>query len=108
MVETLTLETWIGIAVAVIAFWGIATWALIRTMRQEDRKLKLIERQGQIDTYSPSALSDLREWIRENPNDPYVDDAIAAYNECVETLRTIDEPFYSWSQSEIERLELIE
>ncbi len=108
MTEAITVETWIGMGVAIIAFWGIASWALVRTMRQEDRKLKLIERVGSIDTYSPRGLADLRAWIEENPDDPYIGDAKEAYNECVETLKEIDETFYHWSEEEIEELETVD
>jgi len=105
MVTDIGLDTWVGIAVAVILFWGIASWALIRTLRQEDRKIDLIERQKRLETYSPKALADLREWIMNNPNDPDVERARSLYNETVETLRSTDARFYDWSESEVESLE---
>ena len=108
MTEALTLETWIGIAVAIIAFWGVASFALIKTMRQEERKLDLIERLGRIDTYSPKGLADLRAWIQANPDDPYTEEAMVTYNECVETLKEIDETFYEWDEDEIDALETID
>ncbi len=107
MVDTIPIDTWIGMAVAIVAFWGVAAWAMIRTLRQEDRKVELLEDQRRIDTYSPRGLSELREWIEANPDDPYRDDAIRRYNDCVEILRATDRHFYEWSESEIERLEPI-
>lgn len=88
-----------------LAFWGVASWALVRTLRQEGRKVKLLEQQDRIDTYSPKALAELREWIENNPNDPLADKARRQYNECVETLRETDQHFYDWSQSDVESLE---
>lgn len=101
----LSLEAWIGMAIAVIAFFGVAGWSLVRTLRQEDRKANLIERQGHIETYSPKALADLRNWIENNPDDPYVEDARQRYNECVELLKEHPQQFYDWSEQEIASLE---
>ncbi len=103
MTEAMTLETWIGIGVAIVAFWGIASWAMIRTLRQEEQKTAILDEQRRMDTYSPKALSELREWIQANPDDPYVGDAKRKYNECVENLRETDQRFYDWSDAEVER-----
>lgn len=102
---TLTPATWAVIAVSVASLWGVAGWALYRTLTDEDRKLDLLQRQGEIETYSSTALAELREWIEANSDDPLASDAREAHNECVETLRSIDETFYDWSDEEIDRLE---
>ncbi|WP_247729652.1 hypothetical protein [Halovivax limisalsi] len=93
------------LAFTLTAFWGVAAWALVRTLRQEERKVDLLSEQDRIDTYSPRALADLRRWIEANPNDPLADDARRAYNECVETLRSVDRYYYDWSEGEIDDLE---
>ena len=103
----LTAEVIAVLAFTLLAFWGIATWALIRTLRQEGRKVEILEHQDRMDTYSPEALAELREWIEENPDDPLVDDARASYNECVTVLETTDMHFYDWSEDEIRNLEPI-
>lgn len=97
---------WLVLVVMVVVLWGVATWALFRTLRDEDRKLDLLDEQGAIDTYSPESLRELRAWIEDNPDDPMVAEARERYNDCVETLRSIDEPFYEeWSEGEVEDLE---
>lgn len=101
----LTGEVWAIMLFTILAFWGLAIWALVRTLGQEDRKVEMLEHQDRIDTYSPKALTDLREFIENNPEDPYVEDARRRYNECVETLETMDRYFYDWSDEEIDRLE---
>ncbi|WP_129114968.1 hypothetical protein [Halegenticoccus tardaugens] len=105
----LPAEVWGTMLFVVVAFWGVAGWALVRTLRQEDRKVELVEtnRNDRIDTYSPEALSDLRRWVERNPDDPYAPDATAKYNACVETLRATDAHFYDWSDEEIARLETL-
>ena len=105
MVETITLETWIGIAIAIVLFWGIASWALVRTLRQEERKVSILEDQPDMDTYSPKALAELKQFIQNNPNDPYADDATHKYNQCVQRLQNADQTFYNWSQEDIDDLE---
>ncbi|MFU8869755.1 hypothetical protein [Natronococcus sp.] len=103
----LTAEV-IGMLVFTLAaFWGLATWSLVRTMRQEGRKVEILEHQDRMDTYSPKALAELREWIESNPDDPLVDDARRQHNECVEALEETDRRFYDWSEEEIDRLERI-
>lgn len=95
----------VSMLASIILLWIPATWALYRTLREEGRKIELLDRQGEIDTYSPKALMELREWIQANPGDKYAPEARERYNDCVEILREIDEPFYDWDESEIESLE---
>jgi len=101
----LSLTTWVVMLIIMAVLWGGGTAAIRRSMSDEDRKLDLIRDQGKIDTYSPRAMEDLQQWIQSNPADPYAEEARERYNECVETLREIDEPFYDWSDQEIENLE---
>jgi ABC-type nickel/cobalt efflux system permease component RcnA len=103
----LSAAAWVVMIGSIALLWVPALWALFRTLRDEDRKLELLDEQGAIDTYSPEALAELRDWIRAHPDDEYAPEARERYNDCVETLRTIDEPFYDWSESEIEDLETI-
>ncbi|ADD05173.1 uncharacterized protein Nmag_1597 [Natrialba magadii ATCC 43099] len=101
----LTAEVIGMLAFTLLAFWGISLWALTRTLRQESRKVEILEQQDRMDTYSPEALADLRDWVENNPNDPLADRAREQYNECVTVLRQTDRHFYDWSDAEIERLE---
>ncbi|MDT3437245.1 hypothetical protein [Haloarcula sp. 1CSR25-25] len=99
---------WATMLLAILVLPGIGTLVLVRSLRTEERKLTLIKEQGSIESYSPRALGELREWIDANPNDSYVSDARERYNECVRTLRELDEPYYDWSDEQIEALETIE
>lgn len=101
----MTLAAWAAMGGAIAVLWGSATWALYRSLTDEDEKLELIERQGEIDTYSPQALAELREWVTAHPEDPLAGEARDRYNDCVEILRRVDETFYDWSESEIDSLE---
>ncbi|WP_255170715.1 hypothetical protein [Natrononativus amylolyticus] len=103
----LTAEVLGVLTFTLLAFWGVAFWALTRTLRQEGRKVEILKHQDRMDTYSPRALAELREWIENNPDDPLADDARARYNECVTVLETTDRHFYDWSDEEITRLERV-
>ncbi|MGB9933602.1 hypothetical protein [Haloarcula amylolytica] len=104
----LSAVAWATMLFAIVVLPGVATVVLVRSLRTEERKLTLIREQGSIDSYSPRALEELREWIHANPNDPYASEARERYNECVQTLRESDEPYYDWSADQIETLETIE
>ncbi|MFC4438111.1 MULTISPECIES: hypothetical protein [Natrialbaceae] len=93
------------LAFTLVTFWGIAGWALVRTLRQEGRKVEILDQQDRMDTYSPAALAELREWIENNPNDPLADQARHQHNECVDVLEETDRHFYDWSREEIESLD---
>jgi hypothetical protein len=104
----LSTVAWATMLLTIVVLPGVATVVLVRSLRTEERKLTLIREQGRIDSYSPRALRELREWMHANPNDPYVSEARDRYNECVRTLRENDEPYYDWSPEQIEALETIE
>lgn len=101
----LTLVTWTVMIASVVVLMGTAGVSLVKSLRDEDRKLELLREQQTIDTYSPRGLRELRSWIQSNPDDPLRDEAVHRYNDCVESLRSIDEPFYDWTEEEIASLE---
>lgn len=104
----LSTVAWISMLLALIMLPGVATVVLVKSLRSEERKLELLNKQGNVDSYSPRALEELREWVQTHPNDPYTSVARQRYNECVQTLKEIDEPYYEWSTEEIEQLEVID
>ncbi|MDF9745019.1 hypothetical protein [Natrinema salsiterrestre] len=103
----LTPEVLGMLAFTLLAFYGVAGWALVRTLRQESRKVEILRHQDRMETYSPAALAELRDWIETNPDDPLVDRARRQHNECVTVLRQTDNHFYDWSDAEIDRLERV-
>lgn len=102
----LSPDVWATMTFCVVAFFGVTLWILVYTLRQEDKKLALFKTEGDLDTYSPQALRDLRAWIEAHPNPdaPDVQEARAAHNDCVETLKTTDQHFYGWTNEDIEEL----
>jgi hypothetical protein len=101
----LSMGAWVVMLGVIVVLWGTAVWALTRSLRDEDEKLELLNEQGEIDTYSPRSMAELREWIQANPGNKHASKARSRYNECVETLERIDKTFYDWSRAEIDALE---
>jgi hypothetical protein len=65
---------WVTMVGVIAVLWGTAVWALYRSLSDEDEKLELIERQGEMDTYSSRALAELRERVTANPEAPLADE----------------------------------
>lgn len=101
----LSVDVLVMMGFSILVFFGGTLWALLHTLREEDRKLRLLQSESSLDSLSPRALRDLRAWIDAHPDDPDVDDGRALYRECLETLRSTDRHFYDWSDAEIERLD---
>lgn len=102
---TLPTDVWAMIIFSILVFFGVAIWALIYTLRQEERKMELLRTEGDLDSYGPRALQDLRRWIDTHGDDPDVDSAREAYDDSVETLQTTNRHFYDWSAADIQRLD---
>jgi hypothetical protein len=105
----LSLDVWATMLFCMVAFFGVSIWALFYTLRQEDAKLALFETEGDLDSYSPRALHDLRRWVEAHPDPthPDVQTARSLYNDCVDTLKATDRHFYDWSAAEVERLDAL-
>lgn len=105
----LPIDVWAMMLFSIIVFFGVSIWALVYTLREEERKLDILETEGALDTYSPKALHDLRAWIRAQPSDSSEDvqEARAAYQECLETLHSTGRHFYDWSDAEIDQLDAL-
>jgi len=102
------IGAWIVMLLSIVVLWGTTGWAMRRSLRLEDRKLRLLEDQGEIDTYSPRALAELHAWIEAHPDDPYAGEATRRYNECVDVLQRVPRTFYDWDREAIQRLERLE
>jgi hypothetical protein len=86
-------------------FFGISLWMLVYTLRQEERKLRILRDEDALDTYAPAALRELRAWIDTHPDDPDGETARTRYDECVEALRTTDTHVHDWSAADLEEFD---
>jgi len=97
-------DVWIMMLFSATVFFGGSLWMLVYTLRQEERKMRILNQEHAVDTYSPAALRDLRAWMEAHPNDPDVERARARHRECVDALRSADRHVYDWDPNEIDAL----
>ena len=101
----LPLDVWVMMLFSAAVFFGISLWMLVYTLRQEERKLRILRDEDALDTYAPAALRELRAWIEVHPDDPDLETARTRYDECVEALRTSDTHVYDWSTADLEEFD---
>jgi hypothetical protein len=101
----LPLDVWIMMGFSAAVFFGISLWMLVYTLRQEERKLRILRDEDALDTYAPAALRELRAWIDTHPDDPDGETARTRYDECVEALRTSDTHVHDWSTADLEEFD---
>jgi L-asparagine transporter-like permease len=93
--------------VCIVALWGVAIVALVYSMRQEEHKLQLIKEQGGFEPYSPRALRDLDRWIEQNNTSEHAQEMHNVHEEQRAALQKCTSYFYTWNQSDVERLKEI-
>lgn len=89
---------------SMIALWGVASWSLVYSMRQEERKLNLIKEQGSFEPYSPHSLHDLERWIKRNPRSECLQEVIGVIKEQKDAMRNCKNYYYEWDDTEVQRL----
>jgi hypothetical protein len=102
----LPIDVWIMMLFSAAVFFGVSIWMLVYTLRQEERKLRLLREEDALDTYAPAALRELRSWIDTHPDDPDLETARARYRECVEALRSSKSHFYAWRDADLEEFDI--
>lgn len=100
----MSLSAIIVMIASIIALWGVASWALVYSMRQEERKLQLIKKQGGFEPYSPRALHDLERWIERHTTSEHAQEMRNVYEEQRTALQKCTSYFYTWDKADIERL----
>lgn len=81
---------------SIAALWGVATLTLVHSMRQEERKLALIESQGGFEPFSPRAAADIEGWLARHPDAPEADDMRELLQQQRDALQRHPRTFYDW------------
>lgn len=102
---TLPLDVWLMMGFSILVFFGVSIWAVVQSLVQEERKMRILRSENALDPYSPRALRDLRAWIESHSDDPEIETARTRYRESREALRSTNRHFYDWSAADIDRLE---
>lgn len=101
---TLPLDVWVMMLFSAAVFFGGSLWMLVSSLRQEERKMRILEEEHTLDPYSPAALRDLRAWIDAHPDDPDIERARTRYRECVDALQQADRHVYDWTAADLSSL----
>ena len=104
---SLPADVWVMMIFSILAFFGVSIWALVYTLRQEEQKMIILSSEKSIDTHSPRALRELKQWIDANADDPDIEVARDTYRECVDAVRSTDQHFHDWTKAEIDELETL-
>ncbi|MFO8098078.1 MAG: hypothetical protein R6T83_00470 [Salinibacter sp.] len=101
----LPLDVWAMMLFSIVVFFGTSTWAMVYSIVQEERKMRILRDEGALDTHSPRALQDLSAWLEAHSESGTADavEARRAYDACVDALRSTDRHFYNWSDEDLRR-----
>ncbi|SDM24498.1 hypothetical protein SAMN05661010_03752 [Modicisalibacter muralis] len=97
----MSLSAIIIMLVAITMIWGIATLALIHTMRQESRKLELLQVQGGFEPFSPTAQQDIEGWLARHPSGESAHEMRELLEFQHRSLRDNPRRFYHWPNPDI-------
>lgn len=88
----------IVMVMSMIALWGVATTALVYSMKKEDYKLELIQKQNGFEPFSPVAQNDIEIWLNNNPSSEHAEEMRALLAMQKQALQKHPEYFYDWSE----------
>ncbi|WP_277810793.1 hypothetical protein [Chromohalobacter canadensis] len=96
----MSLSAIIVMIVSIIALWGVASYALIVSMRQEERKLALLQSQDDFEPYSPRAFRDLEQWLAQHSDSEHAPEVREWQQAQRQSLQRNPQRFYEWSHAD--------
>lgn len=94
----MNIDSIIVMVLSMLALWGVATTALVYSMRKEDVKLKLVQKQDGFESFSPKAQRDLEQWLVNNTGSKHAPEIQALLVMQKDALLKYPEHFYNWSE----------
>ncbi|WP_227369464.1 hypothetical protein [Halomonas sp. M20] len=92
----MSLTAIIVMIACIIALWGVASTALVYSMRQEERKLTLLETQKSFEPLSPRAMRDLEGWLAHHPEGEQAEEMRELLDTQQRALQDNPRHFYDW------------
>ena len=92
----MSIDAIIVMVMSMFALWGVATTALVYSMRKEDYKLKLIQKQRGFEPFCPAAQNDIETWLEHNCNNEHADEMRELLAMQQQALQKYPEHFYDW------------
>ncbi|MCD6008242.1 hypothetical protein [Halomonas sp. IOP_31] len=96
----MSLSAIIVMIASIIALWGVASYALIVSIRHEEHKLALIRSQGDFEPYSPRAFRDLERWLAQHPDSEHAPEIREWQQSQRQSMQRNPQRFYDWSHAE--------
>lgn len=84
---------------SITVLWGVATVTLAYSMRQEGRKLELLQKQGNFEPFSPAAQRDIETWLANNPQGEKAREIRELLDLQNQSLRDDSQHFYDWAKT---------
>ena len=94
----MSLPAIIVMIASIVALWGVATLALVHSMRQEDRKLALLQEQGDFEPFSPAAQRDIETWLFRHPEGAKAQEIRELLELQNQARRNNTRHFYHWAK----------
>lgn len=87
---------------SIVALWGVAIWALVYTLRQEERKQALIASQGGFECYSPRAFRDLERFLeKSSTSEAHLREFQESRREQLDSLQKYEARLYHWRPTDL-------
>ncbi|WP_280562792.1 hypothetical protein [Chromohalobacter sp. 48-RD10] len=96
----MSLSAIIVMIASIIALWGVASCALIVSIRHEERKLVLLRSQGDFEPFAPRAFRDLERWLVQHPGSEHAPEIREWQQSQRQSLQRNPQRFYDWSHAE--------
>lgn len=96
----MSLSAIIVMLASIVALWGVAGYALIVSMRHEERKLSLLHSQGDFEPFSPRAFRDLEHWLTQHPDSEHAPEIREWQGVQRQSLQRNPQRFYDWSNAD--------
>lgn len=96
----MSLSAIIVMIASIIALWGVASCALIVSIRHEERKLVLLRSQGDFEPFSPRAFRDLERWLAQHPESEHAPEIREWQQAQRHSLQRNPQRFYDWSHAD--------
>lgn len=94
----MSTDSIIVMVLSMLALWGVAISALVYSMRKEDVKLQLVQKQNGFESFSPKAQRDLELWLKEKGTSSGAPEIRELLSLQKEALLKYPEHFYDWSE----------
>ncbi|USZ51193.1 hypothetical protein [Halomonas sp. DN3] len=93
----MTFPAIVVMLISILSLWGVAALTMVYSMRQEERKLELLQQQEGFEPFSAKAQRDMERWLIRFPNGEQAEEMRGLLEEQRRSLVTNRRRFYTWA-----------